>query len=96
MGFSLASGVDPLFRSGSKDQRIRLPSAKTRLHSRNPNRLTKTGWPEWVVVIKLGYRSGIVSRDPPRWECAAVKIARLSFFQKRRMSNGFYAPKADN
>jgi hypothetical protein len=63
MGFSLASGVDPLFRSGSKDQRIRLPSAKTRLHSRNPNRLTKTGWPEWVVVIKLGYRSGIVSRD---------------------------------
>jgi hypothetical protein len=63
MGFSLASGVDPLFRSGSKDQRIHLPSAKTRLHSRNPHRLTKTGWPEWVVVIKLGYRSGIVSRD---------------------------------
>jgi len=28
-----------LFRSGPKDQRICLPSAKTRLHSRNPNRL---------------------------------------------------------
>jgi hypothetical protein len=39
---------------------------------------------------------GLSAATTPRWECAAVKIARLSFFQKRRMSNGFYAPKADN